>query len=65
MVRATHAGGLWGIKPTHRTVEWTASVFNRIADGKVVEQWATEDWIAILTQLGHTVPPWVENSYHD
>ena len=54
--RGTHRGAWRGIAPTGRRVEWRATCFRRVVDGKVVEAWGTYDWLAVLEQLG-AVPP--------
>ena len=50
--RGTHAGDFFGIPPTGRRVQWTATHVVRVADGKVTEHWATEDNLGLLQQLG-------------
>lgn len=56
-VEATHTGQLWGVAPSGKTARWTAVMIYRIADGKVAEQWAAEDWTAILGDLEIVKPP--------
>ncbi len=55
--RGTHRGVLRGIAPTGKRVEWRATAFRRVVDGKVVEGWGTYDWLGVLEQLGATVTP--------
>ena len=62
IVEGTHKGDLWGVAPSNRHVRWTASMFYRIADGRVAEQWATEDWAAILHGIGVFTPPWLAST---
>jgi predicted ester cyclase len=59
VVEGTHEGGLWGLPPTGRRVRWDAIMIYRIQDGKVVEQWAAEDWTAIVHAVGDYTPPWL------
>lgn len=48
----THAGEMFGIAPTGRTLEMTATVIHRIADGKLMEKWSNKDVLGFLRQLG-------------
>lgn len=57
VVEATHRGDLWGIHPTGRKIRWDAIMIYRMDDGKVAEQWAAEDWTAILRDIGAVDPP--------
>jgi predicted ester cyclase len=59
VVEGTHEGELWGLPPTGRRVRWDATTIYRIRDGKVVEQWAAEDWTAIVHAVGDYTPPWL------
>ncbi len=61
VVTATQTGELWGIAPTGRSVEWNAIMTYRFVDGKIVEQWAAEDWAGILQQIGYFTPPWANS----
>jgi len=60
VVEATHKGDLLGIPPTGRRVRWDAVDVYRIVNGKVVEEWASDDMAAILHQVGAYSPPWVK-----
>jgi predicted ester cyclase len=55
--RGTHLGPWRGIAPTGKRVEWRATCFRRVVDGKVVEGWGTYDWLSVLEQLGAVSPP--------
>jgi predicted ester cyclase len=57
-VSGTHRGPLWGIAPTGRQVQWQAIMIYRFEGGLIAEQWAAEDWAAILRDLGVLTPPW-------
>lgn len=48
----THRGELMGIPPTGRTAKVTGIVFNRLADGRIVERWGNTDDLGFLRQLG-------------
>lgn len=48
----THEGRFMGLEPTGREIEITGNVTHRLADGKIVETWATFDWMTALEQLG-------------
>jgi steroid delta-isomerase-like uncharacterized protein len=53
----THLGEWRGIPPTGKRVEWQATCYRRVIDGKVVEGWGTYDWLSVLEQLGASVTP--------
>jgi steroid delta-isomerase-like uncharacterized protein len=55
--RGTHLGPFRGIAPTGKRVEWRATAFRRVVEGKVVAGWGTYDWLAVYEQLGATVTP--------
>ena len=55
--QGTHLGPWRGIVPTGKQVEWRATCFRRVVDGKVVEGWGTYDWLSVLEQLGAVSPP--------
>ncbi|MEA2195942.1 MAG: hypothetical protein QOG42_2704 [Solirubrobacteraceae bacterium] len=59
VVEATHKGNLLGIEPTGRRVRWDALDIYRLADGRIVEEWAGDDVAAILYQVGAYTPPWL------
>jgi steroid delta-isomerase-like uncharacterized protein len=53
----THQGELAGIPPTGASVAGTGISILRIAEGKVEEEWASWDALAVMQQLGVIVPP--------
>jgi len=53
----THLGEWRGIPPTGKRVEWQATCYRRVIDGRVVEGWGTYDWLSALEQLGASVAP--------
>ncbi len=57
-VEGTHQGDLWGLPASGKPLRWQAVMIYKFRDGKVCQQWAAEDWAAILTQIGAIVPPW-------
>ena len=48
----THSGVYRGIEPTGKQVTWTQISIVRFEGGKVVEDWAVADELALLQQLG-------------
>jgi steroid delta-isomerase-like uncharacterized protein len=59
VVRARHTGTLLGIPATGGPVQWDAVDIYRVNDaGKISEQWAFEDFAAILSQVGGVKLPW-------
>jgi predicted ester cyclase len=59
VVEATHRGDLLGIPATGRRVRWDAVDVYRVSNGKVVEEWAGDDTLALLVSLGVYTPPWL------
>lgn len=53
----THEGEMFGIAPTGRKLEMTATVIHRIANGKLVEKWSNKDVLGFLRQLGALPTP--------
>ena len=60
IVEATHKGNLLGFPATNRRVRWDAIDWYRIEDGKIVEEWASEDSLKILADIGAYTPPWMK-----
>ena len=50
--RGTHRGDWAGIAASGRTVEWTAVIIGRFADGKLAEDWVEYDRLGLYRQLG-------------
>jgi steroid delta-isomerase-like uncharacterized protein len=48
----THRGPLMGVPATGRRVEFQALDVYRLRDGKIVEQWAGDDLLSLLQQIG-------------
>jgi predicted ester cyclase len=57
VLNATHKGEMWGIAATGRPVSWEVTVIFRIEGDRVAEQWAVEDWSALLRDIGFFTPP--------
>ncbi len=59
VVKARHTGDLLGMAATGRPIQWDAVDIYRVNEaGKITEQWAFEDFAAILTQAGGVKLPW-------
>ena len=59
VVAATHKGDLLGIPATGRRVQWNAIDIYRVTDdGKISEEWASDDMASFATQLGAISLPW-------
>ena len=50
-----HSGVYRGIEPTGKQVTWIQISIVRFEEGKIVEDWAIADELALLQQLGHIV----------
>jgi steroid delta-isomerase-like uncharacterized protein len=48
----THEGEFMGIEPTGEEMEVSVMTFQRIEDGKAVEEWQIVDTLGMLQQLG-------------
>jgi predicted ester cyclase len=53
---ATHTGNFFGIPPTGKKIDVYELAILRIVDGQMVEGWFMMDEIALLKQLGATLP---------
>ncbi len=49
---ATHVGEWQGMAATGRKISWSLMVFDRLENGKVVEEWENVDRLGIMQQLG-------------
>jgi predicted ester cyclase len=59
VVKARHTGTLLGMPATGGPLQWDAVDIYRIDDtGKITEQWAFEDFAAILSQAAGVKLPW-------
>jgi len=50
--RGTHQGTFMGIPPTGKQVTVTGMIFDRVVNGKIIEEWSNQDWLGLLQQLG-------------
>ncbi|WP_328327761.1 MULTISPECIES: ester cyclase [unclassified Streptomyces] len=50
--RGVHAGELLGVEGTGREVEFRASDFHQVVDGRIVQTWHLEDYFGIARQIG-------------
>ncbi len=55
--RGTHQGELFGIAPTGKEMTVTGMSLERIADGRIVEDWTSWDALGLLVQLGAVEMP--------
>jgi len=60
VVEGTHKGELWRIPATGRLVRWDAIMIYRFEGEKIAEQWANEDWTAVLRDVGYFSPPFAK-----
>jgi steroid delta-isomerase-like uncharacterized protein len=59
VVSATHKGDLLGMPATGKPVRWDAVDIYRVDDdGKISEEWASDDMAAFASQLGGFELPW-------
>jgi steroid delta-isomerase-like uncharacterized protein len=55
----THQGEFQGVAPTGRSVAFDSIEMYRVADGQVVEEWASFDTLGLLRQIGAIPAPGV------
>jgi predicted ester cyclase len=53
----THTGELMGIPATGKRIEMTGIGIQRIAGGRIVEEWVESDQMGMMQQLGVVPPP--------
>jgi len=51
-MRGTQTGEFMGIPPTGKQTTATGILINRFADGKIVEDWESYDFLSFMQQLG-------------
>ena len=51
-VQGTNTGSLFGMPATNRSADFTGVTINRVADGKIAEQWVQFDALGMMQQLG-------------
>lgn len=52
LAQGRHTGEYMGIQPTGKSIEFNAIAIRRIVDGKVIEEWQTNDHLTLFRQLG-------------
>jgi predicted ester cyclase len=60
IVEGTHRGNLLGFPATGRHVRWNAIDWYKISNGKIVEEYASDDILKILADIGAYTPPWMK-----
>ena len=48
----THTVPFFGTAPTGKYISWTGISINRVADGKIAEEWSNVDNLSLQRQLG-------------
>jgi predicted ester cyclase len=61
IVEGTHKGNLLGLPATNRRVRWDAIDMYKISNGKIVDDWASEDALKIVADIGAYIPPWMKS----
>jgi len=56
-IEGTQRGSLWGIPATNKKLRWTGNNIYRLENGRIAEEWASEDWLALFVQLDQFRPP--------
>jgi steroid delta-isomerase-like uncharacterized protein len=56
-MRGTHRGDFFGIPATGRSVEMQGVHVMRIADGRIIEHWGSNDDLGLMRQLGAIPTP--------
>ena len=59
VVEGTHKGNLLGIPATGKHLRWDGVDLYKLANGKVTDDWAGDDYLAIMVQTGAFKPPWM------
>lgn len=54
--QGTHNGNLFGIPPSGKAMDVYGTSIVQIRDGKIVEDWVSEDSLGVFTQIG-VIPP--------
>ncbi len=50
--RGTHQGNFMNIPPTGKQVTMTGILIDRVAHGKIIEEWSVSDYLGLLQQIG-------------
>jgi predicted SnoaL-like aldol condensation-catalyzing enzyme len=60
VVTGTQKGALLGVPASGNPVRWDASDLYKLKNGKIVEEWAAEDFTAFLNDTGAYKAPWIQ-----
>ncbi|MCX4974920.1 ester cyclase [Streptomyces sp. NBC_00620] len=60
VVTGTQKGPLLGIPASGRKVQWDAIDLYKLRNGKISEEWASEDFTAFLNDTGTYKAPWIQ-----
>lgn len=52
LAQGRHTGEYMGIQPTNKTIQFNAIAIRHIVDGKVIEEWQTNDHLTLFRHLG-------------
>jgi predicted ester cyclase len=61
VVEGTHKGNLLGIPATGKHLRWDGVDLYKLANGRVTDDWAGDDWLAIMIQTGAFKAPWMKS----
>jgi len=56
-ITATHTGPLRGLPPTGKAVRFSGLAIDRVANGRIVEEWVYFNLLDLLQQLGFSLVP--------
>ena len=56
-ITGTNTGPLRGMPPTGKAVRFSGLAIDRVANGKIVEEWVSFNLLDLLQQLGFTLAP--------
>ncbi|MFF1683083.1 ester cyclase [Streptomyces sp. NPDC058256] len=59
VVSGTQTGPLLGVPASGRHVQWDAIDLYHLDNGKISEEWASEDYVAFLNDTGAYKAPWI------
>lgn len=57
VVEGTHKATLLGVPATGNHLRWDAVDMYRIENGKITDDWAGDDWLAVFYYMGAYTPP--------
>ena len=59
VVTGTHTGNPLNVPATGKTIAWDAGDVYRIRNGRISEERAADDIVAVMAQVGAFSPPWL------